>query len=251
MINSTLSDEIKEMAAGYVLDELDSDELLAFEQMLLTNAALRQETRELQVALGSLSLDVPQLAPPAHLKTKTLAALGVVNQVVESPTAVPAKKIAWSKIITIFAVFSSLALLWDNFRLRQDLSFAQTQTTEGVASLLQRPNSKLVSLTSQTTNTASGTLLFTPGKWQEVVVSAQNLPPLPANQVYRLWLNLNNQQTIYCGEFQTNSQGRISRSIQPPQSPPPGTKATGMFITVEQKNAAIAPTGVPVISGTI
>lgn len=251
MTNSTLSDRIKELAAGYVLDELEPDELDIFEQMMLTDAAVRQEVRELQIALGGLSLDVPPLEPPAHLRAKTLAALGVMDESVDEPLVAPRKKIDWNKIIAIFALFTSAALLWDNFRLRQDLSFAQQQTTEKVASLLQRPNSKLVSLTSQTNDAASGTLLFTPGKWQEVVVSAQNLPPLPADRVYRLWLNLNNQQTIYCGEFQTDKKGSVSRPIQPPQLPPPGTKATGMFITVEQKGAVIAPTGERVISGTI
>jgi hypothetical protein len=84
-----------------------------------------------------------------------------------------------------------------------------------------------------------------------VVVSAQNLPPLPSEKVYRLWLNLNNNQTIYCGEFQTDGKGSVSRSIQPPQLPPAGTKATGMFVTVEQKDAPVAPTGTRVMSGTI
>lgn len=257
MQTSPLSDNIKELAAGYVLDDLDPDERTTFEQMMLTDAALRQEVRDLQIALGGLAMNVPQLEPPAHLRAKTLAAFGVVEEplveeaIVTKSSAAPRKKINWSKITAIFAVLSSLALLWDNIRLRQDLSFAQVQTTDKVATLLQRPSSKLVSLTSQTNGTASGTLLFTPGKWQQVVVSAQNLPPLPPDRVYRLWLNLNNQQTIYCGEFQVKQTGNISRSIEPPQLPPPGTKATGIFVTIEQKDATIVPMGKRVMSGTI
>ncbi len=253
MTNFTLSDKIRELAAGYVLDELDFEELETFEQMMLVDAAVRQEVRELQIALGGLSLDVPPMEPPAHLRAKTLAALGVIDEQVDElvELVAPRKKTDWSKIMAIFALGTVVALLWDNFRLRQDLSFAQQQTTERVASLLQRSSSKLVSLTSQTNDSVGGTLVFTPGKWQEVLLSVQNLPPLPVDQVYRLWLNLNSQQTIYCGEFQTDQNGRISRSIQPPQVPPAGTKATGMFITVEKKNGSIAPTGARVISGTI
>jgi anti-sigma-K factor RskA len=247
MTISPLTDEIKELAAGYVLDELAPDEMVAFEQMMSAHVAVRQEVRELQIALGGLAVDVPQLEPPAYLRAKTLAALGVVDE----PAAIPKKKFNWSKLTAIVGTIASAALLWDNWRLRQDLSFAQLQTTERVASLLQRPNSKLIALTSPNSDAASGTLLFTPGKWQQVVLSAQNLPPLPADKVYRLWLNLNNNQTIYCGEFQTDRQGSISRSIQPPQLPPPGTKATGLFITVEQKDAPVNPTGTRVMSGTI
>ncbi len=215
--------------------------------MLLNDLALRQEVRDLQIVLGGLAIDLSQLEPPAHLRAKTLAALGIVDE----PIIAPKKKIDWSKITAIIAVLSSLALLWDNIRLRQDLSFAQVQTPDRVATLLQRPSSKLVSLTSQTNATTSGTLLFTPGKWQQVVVSIQNLPPLPADRVYRLWLNLNNQQTIYCGELQSNQKGNISQPIAPPQVPPPGTKATGIFVTVEQKDAPFVPTGERVMSGTI
>jgi anti-sigma-K factor RskA len=242
-----IPEHLQELAAGYVLDELDPDEKIAFEQIMLSDIAVLQEVRDLQLALGGLAMNVPELEPPVHLRAKTLAALGGAYE----PTIAPRKKINWSKITAIFAVLSSLALLWDNIRLHQDLSFAKLQTTDRVATLLQRPNSKLVALTSQTNDSASGTLLFTPGKWQQVVVSVQNLPPLPADRVYRLWLNLNNQQTIYCGEFQVNSTGDISRSIDPPQLPPPRTKATGIFVTVEQKAAPIAPKGQRVISGTI
>lgn len=250
MKTSTLPDDVKELAAGYVLDELDADEMAIFEQMILDDDAVRQEVRDLQMALGGLSLDVPSLEPPAHLRTRTLEAIGVVEQ--STIPAVATKKFDWSKVIALFSLVAVAALVWDNFRLRQDLSFAQKQTTDKVATLLQRPNSKLVSLSSQSSsNVASGTLLFTPGKWQAVVVSAQNLPPLPASQVYRLWLSLNNQSTIYCGEFRPDRNGSVSRPIEPPQLPPPGTKATGLFITVEQKDAAIAPTGERVMSGTI
>jgi Anti-sigma-K factor rskA len=268
MQNFTLTEETKALAAGYVLDELDPEELVAFEQMLHADVAVQQEVRELQMVLGGLALDVPPLTPPAHLRAKTLAALGIDDSVLDELEALPPSqpfgqpfgqpqkasrpKIDWSKITALFALLVTAVLVWDNFRLRQDLSLAQQQATPNVAAtLLQRPNSKLVSLTSPTASEASGTLLFTPGKWQKVVVSAQNLPPLPANQVYRLWLNLNNQQTLYCGEFQTNPNGSISRPIQPPQVPPPGTKATGLFVTVAQKEAAIAPVGTRVLSGTI
>jgi hypothetical protein len=83
------------------------------------------------------------------------------------------------------------------------------------------------------------------------VISVRNLPPLSAKQVYRLWLTLNNQQVIYCGEFLTDGRGNASQPIKPPQAPPPGTKATGLFVTVDLENAPVSPTGTRVISGEI
>jgi Anti-sigma-K factor rskA len=247
MINSALSDETKELAAGYVLDELELSEVAAFEQMMLEDATLRQEVRELQIILGGLASDVPQLQPPTHLRAQVLQLAGPSDEL----AAVPPKKIGWSKVIAIFALITAAALTIDNLRLRQDLSLAQQQTPERVANLLQRPNSKLIALTDRTTGMSGGTLLFTPGKWQEVVISVRNLPPLPAKQVYRLWLTLDNQQVIYCGEFRTDGRGNASQPIKPPQVPPPGTKATGLFVTVDRENAPVLPTGTRVISGEI
>jgi anti-sigma-K factor RskA len=255
MTNSTLSDETKELAAGYVLDELEPSEIELIERMMLENPALRQEVRELQMVLGGLAVDVPQLQPPAHLRARVRQSSEIVGEASlkenRQVAAVPLKKRNWSMVVAISALIATAALSFDNLRLRQDLNFARQQTPERVANLLQRPNSKLVALTAQTTGASGGTVLFTPGKWQEVVVSVKNLPPLPADRVYRLWLSLNNQQTIYCGEFRTDGRGNASQSINPPQVPPPGTKATGLFVTVDRENAPVVPTGTRIISGEI
>ncbi|AFY92249.1 anti-sigma factor [Chamaesiphon minutus] len=255
MTNSALSDETKQLAAGYVLDELAPPEVEFFERMMLENPALRQEVRELQMVLGGLALDVPQLQPPAHLRAQVLQASEIVGEASlkenRQVVATPPKKTNWSKVVAIFALIAAVALSLDNLRLRQDLNFARQQTPERVANLLQRPNSKLIALTDRTNRATGGTVLFTPGKWQDVVVSVKNLPPLPADQVYRLWLSLNNQQVIYCGEFRTDGQGNASESINPPQVPPPGTKATGLFVTVDRQNAPLVPTGTRIIAGEI
>ncbi|WP_309736867.1 hypothetical protein [Chamaesiphon sp. OTE_75_metabat_556] len=161
MINSALSDETKQLAAGYVLDELEPSEIEAFERMMLEDATLRQEVRELQMILGGLTLDVPQLQPPTHLRARVLQSSDINREVI----AVPPKKRNWTKVVTIFA--------------------------------------------------------------------------------------LNNQQVIYCGEFRTDGQGNASQSINPPQVPPPGTKATGLFVTVDRENAPVVPIGTRIISGEI
>ena len=80
MNNFSPSDEIKELAAAYVLDELEPSEVADFEQLLTTDIVVRQEVRELQIALGGLSVNVPQLTPPPHLRAKILASLGVFNE---------------------------------------------------------------------------------------------------------------------------------------------------------------------------
>ncbi|NJL57010.1 anti-sigma factor, partial [bacterium] len=122
-----------------------------------------------------------------------------------------------------------------------------------LANLLQQPNSRLVALQGeghQTAN-AAGTLLFTPGQWQQVVVSLGDLPALPPEEIYRMWLTLENGQVIFCGEFNTDNQGNVFVELQPDEEVPKGVKATGIFVTVESVSAPPEPTGERVMAGVL
>jgi hypothetical protein len=130
------------------------------------------------------------------------------------------------------------------------LFVAQNSNVEKVAALLQSNDSRLVALIGQENN-ATGTLLFQKDQWQQVVLSLKDLPPLPSGEVYRLWLSLDTNQTIFCGEFNTNANGSIFVNITPPQVPPKGTKTTGIFVTKNPATAPLEPTGTRVAAGTI
>ena len=86
----------------------------------------------------------------------------------------------------------------------------------------------LIALTAND-SAAAGTLLFTPGRWQEVIVSFGDLPPLPPDQVYRMWLALENGAIIYCGEFNTESDGSVFVRFTPPETPPPRREGNRTF----------------------
>jgi hypothetical protein len=172
--------------------------------------------------------------------------------------------IPWGKILAAISTLIALILGVSNLRLRQDLSLAQADNSrlqqelgiaqqaspERIAAILQRPKSRLIALRGKG-NGAAGTLLFTPGRWQEVIISLGNLPPLPPEQVYRMWLTLNNGETLPCGEFKTDEQGAVFVKINPPKTPPKGTKATGVFVTVDAESASLEPRGQRVLSGSI
>jgi hypothetical protein len=195
------------------------------------------------------------MTPPLRLRDKILKANALANATPDPVEPVRrSPSIGWGKIIAGLAMLLALLLGADNFRLRQALSFAQqTETapteTARVAAILQRPNSRLVALKGE--QDAAGTILFTPGKWQEVVVSLGNLPPLPPDQIYRMWLTLANGQTIPCGEFNTDTKGSVFVKLTPPQTPPKGVKATGIYVTVDGINTPLNPGGDRVMSGSI
>jgi Anti-sigma-K factor rskA len=278
-MNQTLTEFEQLLAAGYVLGDLDPEEQRQFEQQLTQSPALRAEVQALQASLRVLPMAQLMLAPPPGLRARVMAAtgveLGVENTAAStvtssaqvspsSPYPIPSSQAtstpprqlnrAWPKIIAALTSLGALLLGFDNLRLRQALSVANQPNGEAVAvsTLMQRPNSRLVSLRGTGSNAeAAGTLMFTPGKWQEVVVSLGNLPPLPPDQVYRMWLTLKNGQVISCGEFKTTAQKSVFIRLNPAQNPPPGVKATGVFVTIDAANAPLTPSGPRVIIGNI
>jgi anti-sigma-K factor RskA len=262
------SEEFQELAAGYVLDDLSAEEKERMERLIAENPELRQELRTFQETMGMLSYNVPTIQPPAHLRQKTLGVAAIAmtlrgpqteiqrgSQTSSRPAFATQSSKPWGKVVAAIAAISaitSIGLGIDNFRLRQELAITQSPDPDRVATLLQKPDSRLVAIAGQENNSkASGTLLFRKGKWQQVVLTLSDLPPLPSGKVYRLWLSLDNNQTIFCGEFNTNASGSVFVSINPPQLPPQGTKTTGIFVTKSAATAPWEPTGKRVAAGTI
>ncbi|NJO41828.1 MAG: anti-sigma factor [Cyanobacteria bacterium CRU_2_1] len=244
-----LTDDERILAAGYVLGDLNPVQSQRFEQLLRANQVLRSEVNALQAALRVTPHALPQVVPPPHLREQILLAHAVAEPPIRRRARIP-----WGKIITGVAVLATLLLVADNLRLRQQLSYAQQDEAEAerVAVIMQRPNSRLIAIQGEGANAeAAGTLMFTPGQWQEVVVSLGDLPPLPPDQVYRMWLSLNNGQIIPCGEFNTNTQGSVFVRLTPSENPPQGTKASDIFVTIDSKAAPLEPQGEHILSGSI
>ena len=143
---------------------------------------------------------------------------------------------------------ATLALATDNLRLRNQL--AQRIEADRVASILQQPNSRLIALQGNESE-AAGTLLFTPGNWKEVIVSLGDLPPLPPEEIYRMWLALDNGTVIYCGEFNTEDNGSVFVRFTPDEAPPKGVKATQLLVTIDGSQTEPDPSRNPVMTGAI
>lgn len=236
------------LAAGYVLEELSDEEAQDFEQRLKENPALIEEVKALQIALGSISQELPQVTPPPGLRDRILTAY--LEQEVPQQQR---RQLPWTQLLAGITVLLALLLGFDNWRLRNALSIARQEQPESgsVASIMQRPKSRLVALKGEGNSSATGSILFTPGKWEEVIVSLADLPPLPPEQVYRMWLSLANGQIIPCGEFKTNDRGTVFIKLSTPQSPPQGVKAKGVFVTADRITAPLKPSSQPIMSAEL
>jgi hypothetical protein len=255
MANS-ISEEEQILAAGYVLGHLSAAEITQFGAALANNPELQAEVDVLQIAYNKLPQGLPQVTPPPGLKVKIIESFATElssSSIIQSAPA-PLPKISkifnWSRVFAGLGLLVSGLLVFDNFNLRQELQVVQKVNPQDLASVLNQPKSRLLSLSTQEDRIV-GNILFTPGNWQQIIVSAKNLPPLPADRVYRMWLELANGQVIPCGQFKTDDRNRIFIKLNATQQPPPDVKAKGVFITINKSTDPLQPTGKRVIQGTI
>ncbi len=111
-----ISDVERELAAGYILGDLDPEELRQFEARLSGNALLQAEVHALRVSLMLMPQGLEPVVPPPQLRDRVLAAQALAS--------VARRRKVWPVIMTGMAVLVAL-LAFDNLRLRRDLSVAR------------------------------------------------------------------------------------------------------------------------------
>ncbi|MEM9566968.1 MAG: anti-sigma factor, partial [Cyanobacteria bacterium P01_E01_bin.34] len=277
----SLSDQEQLLVAGFVLGDLTAEEAARLEELAATNPDIRREIGAMQASLELMPQALPLATPPAHLRQRivttelitidpaaesatpsgksastveTVAPPAAVDtppsQALSRPSTLTLRSRSILKWLAALVALFALLLAVDNFRLRNQLQLAQEQNLNRVAEILQQPTSRLIALEGGQ-NEATGTLLFTPGNWSEVIVSLGNLPPLPPDRIYRMWLSLDNGDVILCGEFNTEANGSVFVRFTPPESPPEGVKATELYVTQEELNSIPMPQAERVMEGIV
>jgi hypothetical protein len=80
-----------------------------------------------------------------------------------------------------------------------------------------------------------------------MVMTLNNLTPLPQGKIYRLW-GVKNGKKIYCGEFNTDQQGTVLVKL-PLDSDM--LDSSGVIITIETLMQFSSPKGETVMIGNI
>ena len=207
MTGPLLPERLEELLAGYVLGNLSAQEAEEFRQLLAENPELGLEINHLQEVLELMPYALPEVAVPQHLRSVILE----VANVSTNGNSTPKRSLfSWKKIAGSIAAVLILALGFDNYRLRQQLSTIQAQAVrqKDVIAMLQNPNTHLVSLKGMDiASAASGSIVITPGE-QNVALVLQNLPILPKGQSYHLWAVVNDEKVSW-GQFKASSKGKV------------------------------------------
>jgi anti-sigma-K factor RskA len=245
----------------YALGSLEGDERVALEKHLEECGACSRELERLRGDLGILALTASGPMPPARSRQRLMSAIAREPRLpVAVATPVRPRGSWWGSLGWIAAaalVLLAIALLRQNSSLQRDLASVKARFGEQASNLRQAneivttlidPEAKKVELVAAGAKPQPGGKAIYERRNRSLIFFASNLPPLPAEKIYELWLfPANGGAPIAAGLFKPDAHGSAT-VVNPPL--PEGVEAKNFAVTLEPDSGSHeAPRGTAVIVG--
>jgi hypothetical protein len=243
MTCAELSDQYELYALG-VIEEPERSELYAH---LGRNCDVcTKEVRRAATLVSLLAGTASDVEPPANLRGRVLASVGIVPQF----------RWNWMQTWATVAIGVFLGLIWLGHLRRERIkdvalhdAMQQVQQSETAAAglkevlaLLNAPDTIVRVSQEGAAQPPQGKVFLNPSRG--VVLLASNLPPAPAGKIYEMWVIPAAGKPVPAGLFQTESTGTAVHF----QPGPVNVSATGaVAVTMEAEGGAPQPTTQPII----
>ena len=269
-------DDVRELAASFVLGALDEDEADAVRAHLASCADAHVEMGELGSVLGALAESVPIVEPPPGLKARVLAAAaadleardavsrGFAPTPARPPAGAPApaptpfpttadrerRANARSRLgawpLRVAAVLAIALLGGWNLLLQNQLGEARTyeQNVAAVLDVAGQPGSLTAVLTGEGTDAPAG--LAAVASDGSVRIAMRDLPATSGEQVYEAWVIGSDGVPKALGGFRVGSTGVAYFE----GGGLPAQDGIVLALTLEPAPGATAPSSAPVSAGT-
>lgn len=241
--------------ALYALGALTGEERQTVEGHLKECSGCRQELERLRGDSALLAFSAMGPKPPARSRQRLMAAIA------QEPRAQvrPLRRRTWWTILEWAAAAAAIVivvlLLHQNTELRRRItgieanSITQQQqlaeAKELLATLTSADASHFTLIAAKTPPQPQGKAIYIRGSGT-LVFLASNLPELPPQKTYELWLIPTSGAPIPAGIFKPDARGNAAL-IKPPL--PTGVEAKTFAITVEPGTGSTAPTSTPIMVG--
>ncbi len=240
----------------YALGVLPDQERLVLEQHLKDCSRCRQELEELRGGMGLLAFSISGAKPPVRARERLMAAIA------KEPKTRPGRAVHrtpwWRPLewaIAASAVVVVFMLASQNGELRRQLASLQfnmakqqvklEQAENFVASLTSPEAEHFTLIAAKTPPQPQGKVIYSQQQGT-LVLLASNMPELPPEKTYELWLIPKSGAPIPAGLFKPDRHGSAVVA-KPPL--PTGTEAQTFAITVEPAAGSPAPTSKPIMVG--
>lgn len=240
-------DQFAEDLALYALGSLQGDELAALEKHLEECVSCRRELEQLRGDMGLLALASTGSAPPQRARQRLLAAVEREPRASREPQRRP----WWLPVPWLIA--GAMALLavvfsYDKKDLQQQIARLRDDSAQRSAELA-RARDVLSTLTASDAMRVTLVAAKAPPQPQgkaiyvkdrsSLIFLASNMPKLPPQKAYQLWLLPTVGNPIPAGVFTPDAHGSAT-VVTPPL--PSGVQAKAFAITVEAETGSATPT---------
>jgi len=253
--------------ALYALGALEGAALVEVRAHLKTCPECRSELERLRGDVALLAFSASGPRPPARSRDRFLAALAKESRPsVARPVEIRPKEVrssGWRVFLRSLELATAAAtiiivllLVRQNGELQRRIAGLQ-QDSSGQQAQLQQAKQLISSLTAPDADRYILVAGNTPPKPEgraiyvasnsTLVFLASNMPELPPQKIYELWLIPTSGAPIPAGLFRPDSKGSAA-VVRPPL--PPGVEAKTFAITVEPEQGSSAPTTQPIMVGT-
>jgi len=252
----------------YALNALEGQGRADLEKHLATCSACRAELEQLRGDGALLALSTLGPKPPARARQRLLDAASKIPtsraqnaREMGHPTPPGSEEArhswwGWLGWAATAAVIVFAASLWkENVALKQTLVSASSQVAENarqleelrkIAAPIIEPGAQRVTLVSLKTLPQPQGKAFYLRNRSSLVFVANNMPALPPQKAYELWLIPVQGAPIPAGVFKPDAHGSAT-VVNPPL--PAGAEAKAFAITVESEAGSAAPTSPVIMMG--
>ena len=250
-------EQFAEDLALHALRALEGEERRALEKHLETCLACRQEVEQLRGDVAMLALSVSGPTPPSRSRERLMAA--IAKEPRRSRVRL-SKPMAWWRVLEWGVAVAAMALIAILLRQNRDMrrQIAQLETNsaaqqqqlvqakEFMATLTSADAVHFTLVAGKTPPQPQGKAIYVRSS-STLVFLASNMPQLPPQKIYELWLIPASGAPIPAGLFRPSPHGSAT-VIKPPL--PPGVEAKTFAITIEPAAGSSAPTSQPIMVGT-
>jgi anti-sigma-K factor RskA len=243
----SVHEQFAEDLALHALGSLQGEERVALEKHLEGCAGCRRELEQLRGDMALMALSTAGPMPPRRARQRLMEAVAREPRRVETP----ARRDWWTLVpwAAAAALAVGLVTVWlQNSDLQKRIAGLQDQSAQQLAEL-QRAREVVSTLTATDAMRVTLVAAKTPPQPQgkaiyvrdrsSLIFLASNLPALPPQKAYELWLIPVNGAPIPAGVFKPDAHGSAT-VINPPL--PAGVQAKAFAITIEPEGGSSAPT---------
>jgi anti-sigma-K factor RskA len=253
----SMHEQLADDLALYALGTLEGDDRVAVEAHLRDCPACQSELERLRGDVVLLAFSASGARPPARSRERLL--WNVAREARRAPVR-PARKRAWwsalqwtaaAAVLTVFfLLIRQNHALWQHVNRLESGSASQLQQLVQARQLitaLSAPDADhFVLVAGKAPPQPQGRAVYL-AKSGMLVFLASNMPVLPPEKTYELWLIPVSGAPIPAGVFRPNAEGSGS-VVGPPLAP--AIPAKTFAITVEPREGSPAPTSQPIMVGT-